>query len=194
MQYDFIEIGTSDMETLIEVCSNDAVGLSIEPIQEYLNMLPDKPNVKKLCMAIGEMDREAAIYFVHPDIIVKEDLPYFWRGCGSIDMVHPANTTSTFVEHRLIYMMSWPTLIKTYEIESVEYIKIDTEGYDCMIVNDLLATFLRPRRLSFECNNLTSYSVISATLDYVRSVGYVAIPNPKGFDDGDQHFIFEGVS
>ena len=45
--YDFIEIGTSDFDTLIQKCSDDSVGLSIEPLKSHLDRLLNKPNVKK---------------------------------------------------------------------------------------------------------------------------------------------------
>ena len=35
--YDFIEIGTSDFDTLIESSDDNVVGLSIEPIKYYLD-------------------------------------------------------------------------------------------------------------------------------------------------------------
>ena len=43
---DFVEIGTCNFETLIQECASDAKGISIEPISDYLNQLPDKENVK----------------------------------------------------------------------------------------------------------------------------------------------------
>jgi hypothetical protein len=45
--YDFIEIGTSDFDTLIETSDDKTVGLSIEPIKYYLDRLPERKNVKK---------------------------------------------------------------------------------------------------------------------------------------------------
>ena len=35
--YDFIEIGTSDFDTLIETSNDNTVGISIEPIKYYIN-------------------------------------------------------------------------------------------------------------------------------------------------------------
>lgn len=49
---DFLEIGTSDVETLIESCDEDSFGISIEPLKYYLDKLPDKKNVKKLNLAV----------------------------------------------------------------------------------------------------------------------------------------------
>ena len=41
MHYDFIEIGTSDFDTLIENAKDTDIGLSVDPMQIYLDKLPD---------------------------------------------------------------------------------------------------------------------------------------------------------
>ena len=43
MIYDFVEIGTSDFNTLLQ-SSKDQRGLSIEPLKIYLDKLPNKKN------------------------------------------------------------------------------------------------------------------------------------------------------
>ena len=42
MYFDFVEIGTSDFDTLIAAADQNTIGLSIEPIREYLDRLPSK--------------------------------------------------------------------------------------------------------------------------------------------------------
>ena len=49
---DFIEIGTSDFWTIIESADDSMIGFSIDPLQMYLDNLPNKPNVQKCCLAI----------------------------------------------------------------------------------------------------------------------------------------------
>lgn len=39
---DFIEIGTSDFDTLIESSNDNTHGISIDPVNIYLNKLPTK--------------------------------------------------------------------------------------------------------------------------------------------------------
>jgi len=48
MKYDFVEIGTSDFDTLIETATDATRGLSIEPVRYYLDRLPERAGVKKL--------------------------------------------------------------------------------------------------------------------------------------------------
>ena len=53
MKYDFIEIGTSDYDTLIQQCGDDEIGLSIEVVKSYIDRLPEKKNVKKINCGIS---------------------------------------------------------------------------------------------------------------------------------------------
>ena len=46
MNYNFIEIGTADFDTVIEHATDNIVGLTIEPIKYYIDKLPLKKNVK----------------------------------------------------------------------------------------------------------------------------------------------------
>ena len=47
MNVDFIEIGTSDFDTIIQLADDNTVGFYIEPINFYLDRLPNKPNCQK---------------------------------------------------------------------------------------------------------------------------------------------------
>ena len=57
MDIDFIEIGTSNFDTLIEkvpddIASDAIIGYSIDILQTYLDDLPTKKNVVKCCVGI----------------------------------------------------------------------------------------------------------------------------------------------
>ena len=45
--YNFIEIGTSNFDTLIEKANDDTMGISVDAVKYYIDQLPEKPNVKK---------------------------------------------------------------------------------------------------------------------------------------------------
>jgi len=47
MFLDFIEIGTSDFNTLIQAAGPNTRGLSIDPISLYIDRLPNRPGCKK---------------------------------------------------------------------------------------------------------------------------------------------------
>lgn len=47
MDYDFIEIGTSNFDTLIQSADDNAKGISVDAVKYYIDNLPDKLNCKK---------------------------------------------------------------------------------------------------------------------------------------------------
>ena len=63
---DFIEIGTSNFDTLLEKCSENEYGISVEPLKNYLDDLPEKRNVKKINCAVthGKMTDFIDMYYI----------------------------------------------------------------------------------------------------------------------------------
>ena len=73
--YDFIEIGTSNFETLIQNATNEK-GLSVEPLKYYLDCLPDKTNVKKINVAITDepLCDTVDFYYIPENVIIENRL------------------------------------------------------------------------------------------------------------------------
>jgi autotransporter strand-loop-strand O-heptosyltransferase len=145
IDYDFIEIGTSDFDTLIETSKNDIIGLSIEPIKYYLDRLPNKNNVKKLQVAVSDIDGEIDIYYIPDEKIKEHSFPWWVRGSNSIGKPHPFTVKEigkeiydSVVKVDKVPTLSWNTLVKQEKINSINFLKIDTEGFDHVILNDYL--------------------------------------------------------
>ena len=73
---DFIEIGTSDYNTILESCSDNQKGISIEPLKFYLDNLPDRSNVTKINAALVSDNTINSVktYFIAPEDIKKHNL------------------------------------------------------------------------------------------------------------------------
>lgn len=180
MKYDFIEIGTSDFYTCVEN-ANDEIGLSIEPLKVYLDKLPDKKNVTKVNCAISTEDTIVDVFYVDPEDIGRYGLPSWLRGCNSIIKPHPS-TNDVLVERNLTHLLktttcesiTWKTLVSRFNVESVEYLKIDTEGHDCFILNNILDSEIGilPKNLRFEHNILTDEKLYQETIKRLINVGY----------------------
>jgi FkbM family methyltransferase len=178
-KYDYIEIGTSDFETLVEYMPDEKIGLSIEPIAFYLNNLPNKKNNQKLNLAISDSDYKTNIYYIPPSEIEKYNLPEWIKGCNSIDKPHPSvlsflesNKIGHIYVNDEIECISFDTLIKRFSIGEVDLLKIDTEGNDITILKNLLKTNLRPKKILFEANSLYSEDQILDILDILENENY----------------------
>jgi hypothetical protein len=186
MKYDFVEIGTSNFDTLIENASDQTVGISIEPISHYLNQLPDKPNVKKLNYAIsdGEELEIARVYYVPENIIERLNLPHWLKGCNTINDFHFQHSNlnvKKYVDSFPVINMPIKMLFKMYEITELDYLKIDTEGYDVYLLQSLfeylqtVGKLSYPKSILFESNGLTDSQKVLDIIEKYKTLGYKLI-------------------
>ena len=197
MKYNFVEIGTSDFDTMIQKCDDDAKGISVEPLKYYQDRLPNKPNVKKINVAVSDRNGKANVYYVSEENILKYGLPSWIRGCNSIDKIHPSlNDEVKWVSDALklclrgtgkkiqdlvevveIDVMTFDKLIAVGDITGIEFLKIDTEGHDLIILKEylkccdenpeLLADFIE-----FESNELLPEDEVTKMIVKLQDKGY----------------------
>jgi FkbM family methyltransferase len=183
MKYEFIEIGTSDFDTLLQT-TNDQIGLSIDPLKIYLDRLPNNSSVIKVNCAISDKNGVTNVFWVDPHDIVEYDLSPFLRGCNSIIRPHSV-TERELKEKKLEFllnqteceMITWEKLVERYDVESVELLKIDTEGHDCVIINNILSSnnSVLPKKIWFEANELTNPKFVEKTVKRLESFGYTIL-------------------
>jgi len=182
MHYDFIEIGTSDFDTIVEKSAPDAVGLCVEPVGLHLAALPERPNVKKIHAAVS-FDNTSGycdVYYIRPDIIANLGLPDWLRGCNSINEPHLQHrklrcTHALTVDK--VRMMPISALISENNVESIDLLKIDTEGGDCSVLKWFFVELLKkpslaPNRIVFERNSLTNEAELKFILKLYSALKY----------------------
>lgn len=184
MRLDYIEVGTSDFDTLVE--TNNGVGISVEPLSLYLNKLPNKENNIKVHAAISDEDGYCMVFYIHPDDILTYNLPEWLKGCNSIKTPHPSavkvltdNGLNHIYRSEKIKIITWDTLIRDYSISYVDYLKLDTEGHDTVILNSILnsTTNILPKKILFETNVLINPEDIKKILIRLKNRGYEIIEN-----------------
>lgn len=188
--FDFIEIGTSDFDTEIQKSSNNTIGLSVEPMSYYLNRLPDKQLCTKVNVAISNYNGKIKLYSVAPDIISKYNLPHWVRGCNTVGKYH--NLVLDVLKQKGlnkdelytiddVEVIDVSTLVKRYNITGCNYLKIDTEGHDCVILNNWLDCVeknnehLLPNKIMFESNTLSNNDDVLKVISRFRKFGYKII-------------------
>ena len=67
-------------------------------------------------------------------------------------------------------------LLKKHSVKYFDHLKIDTEGHDCVILNNMIDTypdnFILPRYVLFENNACTEKNVITDTIHKLYQHGY----------------------
>jgi FkbM family methyltransferase len=144
MAFNFVEIGTSDFDTCIQTATDTDVGLSVEPILFYLEHLPNKPHVIKANLAVSDHDGQGTMSFVSPQVIkdIESQTHNSWiwlKGTNSLDRKHPSvNRLKLPSQSITVEVVSFPTLCSRYHIESIDYLKIDTEGHEYPIITSYI--------------------------------------------------------
>lgn len=186
IDYDFIEIGTSDFNTIVEKCPEDAVGLCVEPIKKYLDSLPSKKNVKKINCAIsfdgsnGEVD----VFYIKDNVLKENKLSHRMKGCNSINdyhYLHKKLNITHLVTKEKVKKISIKTLLEENTVRGINHLKIDTEGGDCFILKCLI-DYIKdkeicywPKKITFETNILTKKELILETIEQYKNIGYAVL-------------------
>ena len=184
MFFDFIEIGTSDFDTEIQKADNNTKGLSIEPIQYYLDKLPSPNNCYKINVAVSNETGHCDIYYVPAQDIVKYKMPNWIKGCNSIDKPHSTvqlvlsklNLDQGLIKTKRVEKYKLIDVMKKYNVTGMYYLKVDTEGHDTTILkcffNECVDNLLLPHKLLFESNILTDKKEVEELINMLVERGY----------------------
>jgi hypothetical protein len=159
--FDFVEVGTSGYDTLIQLADNSLVGLSIEPLKDVQDTLPNWANVIKVNCAISNAPSWKDIYFIPKVtfeaamITMAEDDPN--KALYGLSMIgqfnnyynHALRAAPTFnileilamTQRKLVPLRPAGQLLAEHGVESITFLKVDTEGFDNLIVNNVLDFF-----------------------------------------------------
>lgn len=177
MRYDFIEIGTSDFRIL--AADPNINGISVEPVPVYFNALPIRPGLIRVNAAISDRSGYCTVYYCDPEVIKAYALPNWLRGCNSINGPHPtagqyALNVPDLVKQKEVRVLCVLEFIKNHAVTEVDFLKIDTEGHDCVILKKLLSQKEIPyiREIQFESNSLTSRKDVEEVIHLAERYGY----------------------
>jgi hypothetical protein len=188
MYIDFIDIGTSDFRYTIP--KEGECGIYVEPIKFYLDKIPDYDCTKKFQGAVMEKRTVEKIYYLNPDILHSYALPYFLRGCNRIGEVHPAIIReckhksldySKLISISEVSCITMRDLVNVFSVDRVGVIKIDIEGYDCQIVQqvvELVKEGIPFERVIFEAHpDLTNRLLLQETKLCLLNSGFLMKKN-----------------
>lgn len=178
MKYTFIDIGCGHTDVSTDTYGLNVNGLLVEPIKEFCDVLPNSDTVLIEQSAVGEYN---GIIDIHCDLDTKENkkpLKYF--SIEQINSVEKLKTvlktdhiygTSSIIHNGQLYSRNFPirkvnlitleSLINKYNITEVDQFKIDVEGYENIILQQLIELMennklVVNKRIIFEYNDLSN--------------------------------------
>ncbi|CAJ1348485.1 unnamed protein product [Effrenium voratum] len=188
--FNYLEIGTSDFDTLLSrhVWREEVRGISVEPVRAYFERLPSAGGKLLLNLAVSDHDGYDTIYLVPPELVagymgseslcdeeqVKKlglsgCLPGWIRGTSSL---RPPEGVRQLLGEELkrilakvqVPSITYRSLVTIYGVGSLDILKLDTEGFDHQILQQVLALGrsqgLWPGQVQFEKNMLSDWQAL----------------------------------
>ena len=176
-----IEIGISDFDTKAGIID----GIYIEPIKYYFDRLPD---CRKENVAISNKEGEVEMYYVDDEVIKKTKIPRWVRGCNMMGKIHPdilihlarQNFDASVVKKQTVKIVRIKSIIEKYNVTHIDFLKVDTEGHDHIIINDFLDTVnILPNKIKFENNYVSDKVEVEKLIKRIEPLGYRIVRTPK---------------
>ena len=199
-KFDLIIIGAnngSGLEELILKQKNKV--LLIEPVnynfQQLKNKFKNKDNITFENVGISDEKKQIKFYYVNENSIKK--LGKEWAsGIGSFKKKHLLDhhgkrfkITESEIEEANIKIVTFDDIIKKYNINEIEYLFIDTEGYDYQIIRSINFNKIKINRIKFEYKHFDDTFKFEKRLSELREMFRQL--NFKETDIDDENINFE---
>lgn len=153
----FIQIGANDgvsFDPIFRLISAEKVrGIALEPLPDIFAKLKsnyaNQPQVTLVNKALHNEEKEMTLYRVNQ---AEGKYPDWTRGTASFYKAHHERSgiaPEDIVEEK-VSCISWDELLKTYDVQHVDLLQIDTEGYDYHIIRMINFEKISPSIISFE--------------------------------------------
>lgn len=156
----FVQIGANDgkrfdpLYEFIKYNKEKIYGFVFEPVKDYFNDLKenykDYPNVKPINLAIHNELQETIIYRVSK--IHENIVPEFALGIASFNQEHhkKTNIPSEYIVEEKVKCIALEIFIIQNNINNLDVLLLDTEGYDYDIIKNLNFNKINPTIIHFE--------------------------------------------
>jgi FkbM family methyltransferase len=130
----------------------------------------------------GQEGRYLDFYHIPESVIDREGLAQFLKGCNSIGdyhLLHKKGGFTHLVQIRKVPALTIRELLTTHRVRRVRLLKIDAEGYDITILQELYHylvasrdELLYPERILFESNDPYRVAEVVQLVQQYVSLGY----------------------
>jgi FkbM family methyltransferase len=178
----FIQVGANDGISFDNIYpffkSHKCKGLLIEPLPYFFARLKlnyaDSPSIVPLNIALHPTEKTFDIYSVNPKELHK--YPHWVSGIASFNKEHliqnSVNESDLITE--TVPCMPLSKLIAEHRLQKLDYLQIDTEGFDDEIIKMIDFSQVRPKLIKFESVHLSAEKKLF-TVRLLKSHGYKII-------------------
>lgn len=158
----FLQIGANDGVSFD--CLYDYVtqyqwqGVVVEPLEEFYNLLcsnyKDYPMITPAKYAINSNQKEMNLFKLNPNYY--NFYPDWARGIASFSMEHliKHNIDEQHISKEIVDCIALMDLVRKFNLENIDYLQIDTEGFDVEIIKMIDFSVISPKIIKYEIKHL----------------------------------------
>jgi len=212
MNYTFIDIGCGTFDVSSDVYGIDVNGIFVEPIKQYLDVLPSSKTIKKCCAAICDyngllemntwgLDKPIKYYTKKQLVDVRKKVDCKNVKSSELQTILDQGRATGIQHEDLLQPKGTPTQVSVdcitlekffsdYNVFEVDHFKIDVEGYENVILKQLLnlmktTDFKINETLTFECNDLSNRTELSELSENIANEFHFKIKHVKEYWNED---------
>jgi hypothetical protein len=176
----FIQIGANDgvrFDDLYQFVTSlpNCGGLVVEPLSDFFESLQMNykhyPKIKPVQIAIHPTAVAVELHRVHRD--KHCELPDWTAGIASLDPHHhrKSGTPESVMTRESVEAYSFTELCRRHDVKRIDYLQIDTEGFDWAILQMVDFDQIPPKVIKYEEVNLSAEEK-AAAIRLLTSKGY----------------------
>lgn len=195
-QISFIQVGANDGISFDNIYpffkSHNCTGLLVEPLPYFFARLKlnyaDSPSITPLNIALHPTADTFDIYSVNPKELYK--YPHWVSGIASFNKEHliQNSVNESDLVADAVACKSLSKLIGEYGLQELDYLQIDTEGFDYEIIKMIDFRQVKPKLIKFESVHLSAEKKL-ATVKLLKSHGYKIIDERRDMIALIEHFF-----
>jgi FkbM family methyltransferase len=162
--FTFIQVGANDgvsFDFLYDfVIKRKSEGIVIEPIRSYYDELvvnySDFPNIIKVNKAIHPSEKSIVINKISPEAV--DEYPNWVKGVASLNENHhlKLGIQKQHMQKEVVAADNLMAIINTnYNRKTLNYLQVDTEGYDYEVLKMLNFSVLKPDIIKYETSHIS---------------------------------------
>lgn len=159
----FVQVGANDgisFDFLYDfIIRRNSKGIVIEPITDYFLELKENyknyKNITPINLAVHPTEKNSIIYKIEPN--AKQNYPDWVKGIASMDFEHHKKLkidSKDIIEEKVETDTLMNILSENYNSKKIDYLQIDTEGFDYEIIKMIDFSKLAPSIIRYEYVNL----------------------------------------
>lgn len=156
----FVQIGANDgkssdpIHQFVTRNHHKVKGIVVEPLGDFFEQLKNSyakyPNVTPVNAAIHRSEKEMTLYRADPTRL--KDLPKWAGGIASFNKNHHelSGIPPEAIVPEKVRCMTFEKLLTDHQVEEIDLLQIDTEGYDSEIIRNIDFQAVKPKIIRFE--------------------------------------------